>query len=233
MSNGMIGSKGRSMSEQQQQQAPKRKLSWHSLTTILSFWLQLIRGRHDPHTVEQVVEDLAQESGIPPTDIPVMRNAFTALLDVAREKKPSFVDLYLVGGMGAVELILLQLLLSAGIAGTLDTPLSVALILLICSLPLTAMSLFFSFLKQKYNIPTYGKIHSYFSFFALVTGTLSLDGAFWHISRLDGIVFLCLAVVMYVLAGFYLTIIQAALRFNALQEPPETEKPDAPDLPAS
>ncbi len=87
--------------------------------------------------------------------------------------------------MGAVDLILLQVLLSAGIAGTLDTPLSIALILLICSLPLTAMSLFFSFLKQKYNIPTYGKIHGYFSFFALVTGTLSLDGAIWHISRVD------------------------------------------------
>lgn len=129
-------------------------------TTILRLWLQLIRGRHDPHTVEQVVENLAQESSMPPQDIPVLRNAFTALLDVAREKKPSFVDLYLVGGMGAVELILLQVLLSAG---TYDTPLSVALFFLICSLPLTAMSLFFRFLKQKYNIPTYGKIHSYLS----------------------------------------------------------------------
>lgn len=71
------------------------------------------------------------------------------------------------------------------------------------------------------------------SFFALVTGTLSLDGAIWHISRLDGIVFLCLAAVMYVWAGFYLVLIQVALRFNSLQEPPEAEKPDAPDLPAS
>ncbi len=218
------------MSEQQQQQVPKRKLSLHSLITILHFWLQLIRARHDPQAVEQVVENLAQESSIPPEDIPVLHSAFTALLDVAREKKTSFVDLYLVGGMGAVDLILLQVLLSAG---TYDTPFSVALFLLICSLPLTAMSLFFSFLKQKYNIPTYGKIHSYLSLFALVTGTLSLDGAIWHISRVDGIVFLCLAVVMYLWAGFYLTLIQAALRFKSLQEPPEAEKPDAPDLPAS
>ncbi len=67
------------MSEQQQQQAPKRKPSLHDLTTALSFWLQLFRARHDPQTVEQIVENLAQESGIPPKDIPVMRNAFTAL----------------------------------------------------------------------------------------------------------------------------------------------------------
>jgi vacuolar-type H+-ATPase subunit I/STV1 len=88
------------------------------------------------------------------------------------------------------------------------------------------MSLFFSFLKQKYNITTYGRVHSRLSFFALVTGTFSLDGAIWHVSRVDGIVFLCLAVVMYLWAACYLVLIQAALRFISLQKPPEAEKPD-------
>lgn len=218
------------MNEQQQQQAPKHKLSWHDITTILRFWLELIRARHDPRAFEQVVENLAQESGIPPKDLPVMHNSFTAVRDVAREKRPSFVDLYLVGGMGAIDLILLQVLLSAG---AYDTPLSIALFLLVFSLPLTAMSLFFSFLKQKYDISTYGRIHGTLSFCALVTGTLSLDGAIWHVSRIDGIVFLCLAAVMYVWAISYLFLIQAAFRFISLQKPPEAEKPDAPDLPAS
>ncbi len=218
------------MSEQQQQQAPKHKLSRHDIATILRYWLELIRARHDPRAFEQVVGNLAKESSIPPKDIPIMRNAFTAVRDVAQTKPPAFVDLYLVGGMGAVELILLQVLLSAG---TSDAPLSAALFLLVLSLPLTAMSLFFSFLKQKYNIPTYGKVHSWLSTCALITGTLSLDGAIWHVSRIDGIVFLCLAAVMYVWAVFYLLFIQAALRFISLQKPPEAEKPDAPDLPPS
>lgn len=209
------------MGEQQQQQVPQHKPSWHDLTTFLRFWLQLIRTRHDPKAFEQIVEKLAQESGIPPTDIPTMRHAFIAVRDAAKERTPPFVDLYLVGGMGAINLILLQVLLSAGVS---DTPLSVSLFLLVFSLPLTAMSLFFSFLKQKYTIPTYGKIHSTLSFLALVTGTLALDGAIWHISRVDGIVFFCIAVAMYLWAGFYLVLIQTALRFIALQKPTEAEK---------
>ncbi len=221
------------MSEQQQQQAPKQKRSLHDPTTILligRFWLKLFHARRDPQAYEQVVGKIAQESGVPPQDIPTVRNAFTALRDTGQAKQPSFVDLYLVGGMGAVELILLQVLLSAG---TSDAPLSAALFLLVLSLPLTAMSLFFSFLKQKYNIPTYGKVHSWLSFCALVTGTGSLGGAIWHVSRIDGIVFLCLAAVMYVWALYYLVFIQAALRFISLQKPPEADKSADPDPPAS
>ncbi len=209
---------------QQQQQAPKRKMSLHDYITILRFWLEFIRTRHDPKAFKQVVDNLAQESGVPPQDIPTMRNTFTAVRDVAQAKIPAFVDLYLVSGIGAVDLVLLAVLLSAG---TTDTPLSVALFLLVLSLPLTAMSLFFSFIKQKYNITTYGKVHSWLSAFALVTGALSLDAAIWHASRIGGIVFLCLAVVMYVWAAFYIFLIQAARRFFSLQNPPEAEKAGA------
>lgn len=213
------------MNEQQQRQAPKHKLSLQNYATILRFWLQLFRARHDPKAFEQTVENLARDAGIPPKDIPVVRNSFIAVRDVAQTNQSSFVDLYLVGGIGAIDLILLPVLLTAG---TSDTPLSVALHLLVLSLLLTAMSLFFSFLKQKYNITTYGRVHSSLSFFALVTGSASLDGAIWHVSRIDGIVFLCLAVAMYLWALFYLVLIQAALRFISLQKPPEAEKPDAP-----
>jgi len=191
----------------------------------LRFWLQLIHARNDPKAFEQTIEQLTQESGIPPTDLPTVHNVFIALRDAGREKQTSSVDLFLVGGIGAVDLILLQVLLSAG---TSDTPLSVALFLLVLSLSLTAMSLFFSFLKQKYNIPTYGRVHSRLSFFALVTGTFSLDGAIWHASRVDGIVFLCLAVAMYLWAAGYLFLIQASLHFISRQKPPEAEKPDTP-----
>ncbi len=211
------------MSEQQQQRAFKRKLSLHDLTTILRFWLQLIRARNDPKAFEQVVEKLSQESGVPSNDIPIVHNTFIAVREVAQAKQPSFVGLYLVGGMGAVDLILLQVLLSVGPS---DTLLSVALFLLVLSLPLTAMSLFFSFLKQKYNIATYGKVHSFLTSSALATGIGSLDGAIWHISPVDGIVFLCLAAVMYLWANLYLVLIQTGMRFIALQKPPKAEEKD-------
>ncbi len=210
------------MSEQQQQQAPKRKLSLHDLNTVLHVWLQLIRARNDPKVFGQVVENFAQESGVPPQDIPIVHNAFIAMRDAGQDKRDySVVDRYLVGGMGAVDLILLHVLLSAG---TLDTPLHVAIFLLMLSLPLTALSLFFSFVKQQYQIPTYGKIHSILSLLSLLTGTISLIAAFWHVSRVDGIVFLCLAVVMYLWAASYLVLLQSVLRFIALQNPPEAEE---------
>src|SRR5215467_102154 len=108
---------------QQQQQTPKRKLSLQSLSTILHTWLQLIRARNDPKTFGQVVENFTQESGAPPQDIPIVRNAFIALKDAGQDKQAySVVNRYLVGGMGVIELILLQALLSAG---TLDIPQSV------------------------------------------------------------------------------------------------------------
>ena len=209
------------MSEQQQQQAPKRKLSLQDLSTILHVWLQLIHARNDPKAFEQVVEKLAQESDVPPNDIPILHNTFIAVREVAQAKQPSFVGLYLVGGMGAVDLILLQVLLSVGPS---DTLLSVALFLLVLSLPLTAMSLFFSFLKQQYNIATYGKVHSFLISSALATGIGALDGAIWHISFVDGIVFLVLAAVMYLWADLYLILIQTGMRFIALQKPPEAEE---------
>jgi hypothetical protein len=210
------------MSEQQQQRAPKRKLSLPLLITVVRSWLQLIRTEHDPHAFEQAIEKLAQENGVLPTDVPVIRNALVAVRDAAKGKQPAFIDLYLVGGMGALDLIVLQVLLSVHTSSLL---LSSALFFLILSLPCTAMSLFFSFLKDRYAIPTYGKIHGTFSFVALVSGTFALDGAIWHVSLVDGVVFLCIAGVMYLWALLYLVLLQAALRFQDLQKPPEGEEP--------
>jgi hypothetical protein len=210
------------MSEQQQQQQTKHRLTRHDVATILRYWHMLFRTRHDSKAFEQVTEQLAQESSVPVQDIPVVRNAFRALRDVPRDAQiAALVDRYLVGSMGVIDLILLQVLLSKSI---FDTPLSLALILLLCSLPLTALSLFFSFMKQQFKIPTYGNIHSWLSLLALVTGTLALDQAIWHVALSAGILFLCLAVAAYIWAGFYLMLVKAAFRFMTLQNPPDAEK---------
>lgn len=223
------------MSAQQQQpapkQAPERKSFLRNLMTALHYWLKLIRARRDPTAFKLVVENLAQAGGVPAQDIPVVHNALIAVREATQQAKQSaLIDLYLVGGMGALDIILLPILLTTG---TSDAALTAALFLLVLSLPLTAMSLFFKFIKQKYNITTYGWIHSTLSSLALATGVGALDGAIWHVSRAAAIVFLCLATVMYLWALFYLLLIQSALRFNALQKPPEADKPAAPDAPTS
>ncbi len=114
------------------------------------------------------------------------------------------VDRYLVGGVGAIDLILLSVILSMG---TPDAPLSIALFFLIFSLILAGGSLFFSFLKQGYGITTYGKIHRKLSSFALYTGISAMTAQIWHVSPLGGIVFFCLAVAMFVICvGFFIIV---------------------------
>jgi len=207
---------------QQQQQTPKRKFSRHDLTTIMRLFRQLIRTRNDPKAYEQFIEELTQESKVPSQDIPIVRNTFIALRDASKDNMfYSVTDRYLVAGMGVVDLILLQVLLSTG---TPDTGFTIALFALVLSLPFTAMSLFFSFVKQQYKIPTYGRIHGNFSFLSLLTGTISLIAAFWHVSRVEGIVFLCLAVIMYSWAVIYLLLLHTGIRFVALQQSVEQEQ---------
>jgi len=93
------------MSEQQQQQAPK--LSLRNLTTILRYWLKLIRARRDPIAFKQVVENLAQESNVPPKDIPVVHNALTAVREAAQAKQSAFVCA-LSGTIASIEPYLCQ-----------------------------------------------------------------------------------------------------------------------------
>lgn len=209
-------------SQQHQQPTPKRKLSRQDIAAIVRFWLQFIRAGKDPKAFEQAVDQLTQQSGIPAQDMPVVRHAFQAVRDVkAQDRRVELIDRWLVGGTGVVDLILLQVILSNGKP---DAPLAFALHLLVLSLPLVALSLFFSFLKQQFTIPMYGRIHSNLTFFALLTGTLSLDGAIWHLSSGDSILFLVLAVLAYLWAAVYLFLVRASFRFLDLQKQAETEQ---------
>jgi hypothetical protein len=206
----------------QQQQKTKHILTPHDLATIIGLFMQFIRTRNDPQAFEQTIEKITHESKMPPQDIPVVHNTFIALRDASKDQRfYSVTDRYLVAGIGAVDLVLLPILL---LSGTTDTELIIALLSLVFSLPLTAMSLFFSFVKQQFKIPTYGRIHGNLSFFSLLTGTISLTATFWHVSHVAGIVFLCLAIVMYLWAVMYLVLLHVAKRFVELQQPINEEQ---------
>ena len=114
------------------------------------------------------------------------------------------VDRYLVGGVGAIDLLLLPTILSIG---KFDASLNVAFFFLVVSLPLVGSSLFFSFLKQGYGITSYGKIHRKLTEFSLYTGIGAMTALIWHASLLDGIVFLCLTIVMYNICVCYFAIV--------------------------
>jgi hypothetical protein len=110
------------------------------------------------------------------------------------------VDSYLVGGMGAIDIILLPVVLSTGIA---DKLLSFALLALVVSLPLIASSLFISSLKKSYGITTYEILHVILIYSSFSTGFAAITAFIWHVSQVDGIVFLSLSVFLLFLSVFY------------------------------
>src|SRR5713101_9266304 len=91
--------------------------------------------------------------------------------------------------------------------GIPDLPSSIALFALVFSLPLASTFLFISFLKNGNGITTYGRFHNTLSRLSLYTGITATTALIWHVSRLDGIVFLCLTTLLYILCSFYVAII--------------------------
>ena len=206
-----------------QQREPEQKPPKPKLSVIRNILRLTWRGRSHDEAVEQLLK-LVKNVGVPEEHMPSVRELlkgfFTAWRGARRDDEAFHrIDRYLVGGIGAIDLILLTVVIPMG---TPDLSLIVALLALIILFPLAAGSLFFSFLKQGYGIKTYGRIHSNLSGLSLLTGTIALIALFWHISLLYGIVFLLLAVGVYILCFFYATIILLRKHFP---QKPENQAP--------
>ena len=187
------------MQEQEtEKKPPKLKLS--SLRKVLGL---LWRARSHPEAWEELIKHL-EPLGTSEEDIAFMNEVYTARREARLDDKTLLrIDRYLVGGIGVIELILLQILLPMG---TPDLWLSIARLSLVVSLPLVSGFLFFSFLKKEGEIATYGKIHSILSTLALLSGIVALAAAIFHVSLLDGIVFSCLALAIFILCSGYTVI---------------------------
>ncbi len=144
----------------------------------------------------------------------------TANQEIREDKETYYkIDLYLIGGMGIVSLILLQVLASLGHP---DVASSIALLSLAIALPCIAGFLLLGFLKKEYGASGYGSIPEKIAFIAEFAGFISIAALIWHVWFWAGIVFLPFAIALFALCSFYKLIVV----FMKLWEPLPTPEPD-------
>jgi hypothetical protein len=94
---------------------------------------------------------------VPEPNINNVRNAMILWRETYLDTASAYrIDSYLLTGMGAVDLILLTILVPLGVS---DDRLFWAFIALIVSLVLAGAALFINFVKRDLGITAYGKIH--------------------------------------------------------------------------
>ncbi len=139
-------------------------------------WFNILgRYRKDPELWESLLLSI-KSSGISEEKLSQLQEKLVAWQKDWTKEVPSraqHIDRYIIGGTGAIAIVLLPVALSAGIA---DTPLAIALLALVISLPLLGCSLYISFFKQEYHITSYG---------------IDFFGGFYHLFRDDSVNLAC------------------------------------------
>jgi len=178
---------------------PKSKLSSY-IKALGLLW----QARSHTEAVDQLTMHL-KDTGASEEFIPITKELALALTEMRRDDENFHrINRYLVGGMGGIDLLLLSVILPMGIP---DPPSFIAFLALVVSLPLVGTFLFISFLKDGNGITAYGRIHSTLSTLSMCTGIAATTALIWHVSRLAGIVFLCLTILLYISCFFYVAII--------------------------
>lgn len=178
---------------------PKSKLSSY-IKALGLLW----QARSHVEAVDQLTMHL-KDTGASEEFIPITKELALALTEMRRDDENYHrINRYLVGGMGGIDLLLLSVILPMGIP---DPPSFIALLALVVSLPFVSTFLFISFLKNGNGITTYGRIHSTLSTLSMYTGITATTALIWHVSRIAGIVFLCLTTLLYIFCSFYVAII--------------------------
>jgi len=182
----------------------EEKLLKPKLSSVIKALHLLWSTRTHPEVVDQLTAHL-KNTGASEQFIPLIKEVALSFTEMTRDDENFHrINRYLVGGIVAIDLLLLSIILPMGIP---DLPSSITLFALVFSLPLASTFLFISFLKNGNGITTYGRFHSTLSSLSLYTGIAATTALIWHVSRLDGIVFLCLVILLYILCAFYVAII--------------------------
>lgn len=135
------------------------------------------------------------------------------------------VDRYLVGGIGVLDLVLYQILVSVGHP---DFASSLAWIAFAVSFPCAIGSLFSSFVKKANKITVYGNIHSGMSILAEVSTLISVTALISHVWLVAGLLFFFIALTIAIICLIYITLISIG---KHLQLPKPLENTDIQTAP--
>jgi len=151
----------------------------------------------------------------------IIETIATANQEIREDRETYYkIDLYLVGGMGVVSLVLLQVLASIGHP---DVASSIAWLSLAIAFPFIAGFLLLGFLKKEYGASGYGSIPKKVAFIAELTGFISMAALIWHGWFWAGIVFLPFAIALFTLCSLYKLIVVFMKHWEPLPTP-ESDK---------
>lgn len=204
---------------EQSKERPIRRVSFRDQFSV---YRKVLQYRTHPEVLDPMLVEM-EKTGIPEPARNVMRTSLVAMKRATDDKGAAYrLDMYLVAGMGAVDLILLQTLLPLGAR---DQALFFATLCLAVSLVFVSWSLFIAFVKRDQGIKAYGKIHSSVVTLALLSGLSALAATFWHASTLIGVVFSVLAAIVFILCAGYTFLARTSMQWLQLVEKqaPESE----------
>ncbi len=173
----------------------------NTLLEILGF---LWHYRKHPEALEPFL-DTFRARGVPEPNIHNVRNAMILWRETYLDTASTYrIDSYLLTGIGAIDLILLTILVPLGVS---DERLFWAFVALIVSLVLAGAALFINFAKRDLGISTYGKIHGAVISMVLISGALAMAGMLWYIDVRIAALFLSLVLIVWIICiGYYVTM---------------------------
>lgn len=176
-------------SDETTEKLDKRPINRKQLFKKLFDYLRGISSKSSSaKTIEQIFTDL-KDAGAKDEDIQSFKELLS-IFDEHSKNKAIFVqaDTFILGGLTAINIVILQALISLG---KLDAPSVIALLALGISIPTAAGYLFIRFIQEKYHIETYEwRIISYIPFVAMFGGWIGITFAIWHALWLAGVIFL-------------------------------------------
>ena len=186
-----------------------------SLKARLSLLLKVLRQgkamwrarREDPQAerAEETVTNFLRSIGASEVGIGHYKSIFDFWRKFRRDDEASHtVNRYFVGGMGILDLVLFQVLVTVGHP---DLASSLSWVAFAVSLPCTVGSLFLSFFNKANEITVYNNLHSTLSLLSQVSTLVSATALICHIWLVPGLLFFFIAVIVVISCLFYVTLV--------------------------
>ena len=200
---------------QESQKEPSRVPPKMPLKARLSLLIKVLRQgrnmwrarREDPQAerAEKTVTNFLRSIGISEEGIGYIKSIFDFGREFRRNDEASHtVNRYFVGGMGILDLVLFQVLVSVGHP---DLASSLSWVAFAVSLPCTVGSLFLSFFNKANGITVYNNLHSTLSLLSQVSTLVSATALICHIWLVPGLLFFFIAVIVIISCLFYVTLV--------------------------
>jgi len=157
----------------------------------------------------QTLTDLLKQSKMPEEKIPELLTHIDMIRasDIPSENYMS--DKLYVSGIGALDLIIFQII---GSAGKINFSTGTAWIALTVSLPCVAGFLYISSLKDTRNISQYSIIHKWLAAIAVIAGGIASISTAWHFWIMAGVLALVVSLTVFILCNLYKILINDGFR---------------------